>query len=309
MNIKQTYITKNDCYRAGRTITPKGIMVHSTATPGIMAADWYSRWNRSGLEVAVHAFVDNKEVCQHLPWNHRAWHCGASGNNTHIAFEMCEPKSWKTDTAYFKACYKNAVELAAYLCKKYGLTEKQIVSHKEGYKKGIASNHGDPAHWWSCFGKTMDDFRSDVKTVLAGGNITVNVGRGTILAGSTGENVKTLQTRLNKVKKPLRLTYSTLQVDGIFGTKTTAAVKAFQKARKLTTDGICGQKTWDAVMIDYGDINGDGKVNAVDAQKVLKAAVGKEKLTAAQKSKADINADGKVDAKDAMEILKSAVGK
>jgi N-acetylmuramoyl-L-alanine amidase CwlA len=52
--------------------------------------------------VAVHAFVDDKYVCQHLPWNHRAWHCADSGNNTHISFEMCEPKHWTTDKEYFK---------------------------------------------------------------------------------------------------------------------------------------------------------------------------------------------------------------
>ena len=28
--IHQCFLTKNDCYRAGRTITPKGIVVHST---------------------------------------------------------------------------------------------------------------------------------------------------------------------------------------------------------------------------------------------------------------------------------------
>ena len=149
MQIQTSYITKNDCYKAGRTITPKGIMVHATATPGVMAADWYSRWNKPGIETAVHAFVDDSAVCQHLPWNYRAWHCAAAANNTHIAFELCEPTRWKTDAVYFSACCENAVALAAYLCQKYHLTEKDIISHKEGYLQGIASNHGDPDHWLS----------------------------------------------------------------------------------------------------------------------------------------------------------------
>lgn len=46
-NLKTKYMTRNDCYTDGRKITPKGIMVHSTATPGVMAADWFSRWNKS----------------------------------------------------------------------------------------------------------------------------------------------------------------------------------------------------------------------------------------------------------------------
>lgn len=309
MNLKQTFVKNNPCYKDGRTITPKGIMVHSTATPGVMAAGWFSRWNKSTINVAVHAFVDNQEVCQHLPWNHRAWHCGAHGNNTHISFEMCEPIDWKTNKEYFVACYKNAVELAAYLCKKYGLTEKNIISHKEGHAKGIASNHGDPDHWWKHFGYDMNDFRADVKKKLAGGKIAVTTARGTVKNGSTGDDVEYLQKRLNKMRTYLGLEYAKLTEDGVFGANTDKAVKAFQADRKLAVDGIVGKNTWAALEVNYGDVNGDGKVNAVDAQKVLKAAVGKEKLTDKQKKAADMNADGKTNAVDAQEILKHSVGK
>jgi N-acetylmuramoyl-L-alanine amidase len=47
MKLFTKYMTRNDCYTAGRKITPKGIMVHSTAVPGVMAAEWFSRWNKS----------------------------------------------------------------------------------------------------------------------------------------------------------------------------------------------------------------------------------------------------------------------
>ena len=97
MTITQNYITQNDSYKNGKTITPKGVMVHSTATPGVMAATWPARWNKPGVEVSVHAFVDDTGVVQTLPWNRKAWHCGTaysggpSANSTHISFEMCEP--------------------------------------------------------------------------------------------------------------------------------------------------------------------------------------------------------------------------
>jgi len=72
MKLFTKYMTRNDCYTAGRKITPKGIMVHSTAVPGVMAAEWFSRWNKSykageiNRQVCVHAFVDDKEVWQYL---------------------------------------------------------------------------------------------------------------------------------------------------------------------------------------------------------------------------------------------------
>ena len=48
----------------------------------------------------------------------------------------------------------------------------------------------------------------------------------TIKRGSRGPEVKTLQTKLG------------ITADGIFGLKTEAAVKAYQKAHGLTVDGI-----------------------------------------------------------------------
>jgi peptidoglycan hydrolase-like protein with peptidoglycan-binding domain len=40
-----------------------------------------------------------------------------------------------------------------------------------------------------------------------------------------------------------------LQEDGMFGTGTTAALKAFQKKNKLTADGIAGPQTFKALGI------------------------------------------------------------
>ena len=37
-------------------------------------------------------------------------------------------------------------------------------------------------------------------------------------------------------------------VDGSFGPQTEASLKAYQKAKGLTVDGICGQKTWTSLL-------------------------------------------------------------
>lgn len=55
--------------------------------------------------------------------------------------------------------------------------------------------------------------------------------------GSSGSQVRTLQTKLNNWG------YNCGTVDGIFGSKTLAAVKQFQKNNGLTVDGIVGAKT------------------------------------------------------------------
>ena len=57
------------------------------------------------------------------------------------------------------------------LCKEYDLdplADGVIISHAEGHKRGIASNHGDPEHLWRQLGMgyTMDGFRKDVKNSM-----------------------------------------------------------------------------------------------------------------------------------------------
>ena len=133
MEIKQCILTKNDCYERGATIVPKGVMVHSTGAnnpnlrryiapdDGLIGKNDYGNdWNRPGLDVCVHAFIGKDKngkvrIYQTLPWNRRGWHCARSGNNTHIAFEICE--DGLDNKAYMQATYQAAVELTAYLCK------------------------------------------------------------------------------------------------------------------------------------------------------------------------------------------------
>lgn len=55
--------------------------------------------------------------------------------------------------------------------------------------------------------------------------------------GSRGDEVRSIQKKLKS------LGYYTGSVDGIYGTGTQSAVKAFQKSCGLTADGIAGQKT------------------------------------------------------------------
>jgi len=164
-------------------------MLHSVGCPQQSAESFVRNWNNaSSSRACVHAFIDGStgKVYQTLPWDHRAWHCGGSGNDTHIGVEMCEPScihytggasfscsDKDAALAVVKRTYKAAVELFAKLCKEYNLNPMGagvIVSHKEGHDRGIASGHGDPDHLWNGLnaGYTMDGFRRDVKEAMGG---------------------------------------------------------------------------------------------------------------------------------------------
>lgn len=200
MNLLTCMLTQNRCYKTGQKIKPKGVMVHSTGANNpnlrryIQPADNdpnkeellkqlginknHNDWNRSNLDVCVHGFIgklaDNSiAAVQTLPFNYRGWHAGngtsgKSANSTHISFEICEDSL--NDSTYFNQVYKTAVEFTAMLCKEFNLdplADGVVICHSEGYRRGIASGHADVEHWFPKFGKSMNDFRNDVKRFMA----------------------------------------------------------------------------------------------------------------------------------------------
>jgi hypothetical protein len=222
MKLVESILTKNPCYTAGRKITVKGLMLHSVGCPQPSAQVFVRNWNKASYDRAcVHAFIDGNDgtVYQCLPWNHRGWHCGASGNNTHIGVEMCEPACIKytggatftcsdkaTAQAVAKRTYEAAVELFAMLCQKFSLDplgDGVIVSHKEGCKRGIASNHGDPEHLWTQLGLpyTMDTFRKAVKAAMDGGAAAPSDVSGTKIMGAAVATAEQMRTYI-KAKNP-----------------------------------------------------------------------------------------------------------
>lgn len=222
MKLIQSFMTKNPCYKTGTKITVKGLMLHSVGCPQPKASVFINSWNSENFQSAcVHAFIDAEDgtVHQTLPWNYRGWHCASgskgSGNNTHIGVEMCEPACIKytggssftcSDKATAKTMarrtYQSAVELFAMLCKKYNLNptaDGVILSHSEGYKRGIASNHGDPEHLWKGLGLsyTMDGFRKDVKAAMK--EIASDETGKTAIMGTAVATTKQMQEYIKKV--------------------------------------------------------------------------------------------------------------
>ncbi len=191
MKLHQLYLTKNLCYTTGETMTPRGVMVHSTGAnnprlgryvgpdDGFLGSG-INHWNTpcpGGQKVCVHAFIGKLKdgsiaTYQTLPWNYVGWHSGSGRKGCanrlgYIGFEICE--DGLNDGAYFAAVYREAVELTAHLCGAFGLdplADGVVICHAEGSRRGIASNHADVLHWFPKFGKSMDDFRREVRQTL-----------------------------------------------------------------------------------------------------------------------------------------------
>lgn len=257
MEIRTCLLTKNDCYKKNVLMKPIGIVVHSTGAnnpyisryvqpdDGILGKNKYNNdWNRSGVTKCVNAFIGydkdkNVRCYQTLPWTCRPWGCGSgskgSYNSNHIQFEICEDdlKSEK----YFNEAMAAAVNLCAYLAKKYKLNIDNIVSHKEAHDKGYASNHGDIDYWLKKYGKSMKWFKQRVDAKL---NVP-KVAEPSIKKGkkNDAEQVKLLQMDLNWLMD------ANLEIDGSCGSKTDAAIRKFQEKYNLEVDGSYGRASYE----------------------------------------------------------------
>lgn len=187
MQIIESYLTACPCYMEGAKLIVRGLMLHSVGTAQPSAEVFIKKWNKpTHTRSCVHGFIDANTgvIYNTLPWDMKAWHCGkgtnGSANNTHIGVEMCEPASIKyTGGSKFivenledaqaaaTRTYNAAVELFAGLARAFNIDPYEpgaIISHSEGHKLGVASNHADPEHLWRGLSLpyTMDTFRKDV---------------------------------------------------------------------------------------------------------------------------------------------------
>lgn len=247
---------------------------------GILGKNQYNNhWNSAKANKCVHAWIGKAadgsvKVYQTLPWDYRCWGVGSgkkgSYNASHIQFEICEDS--KKDKAYYQEAFQLAQQLCEYLAEMYGLKEENIVGHYEAWAAGYGSNHSDPKPWQKKHSGSMVQFRADVAALINGNtspsetiiskaeqtpveipkpvqtapettqNGSVVIPMITLRKGSRGTQVKVLQWLLSMNG------YNVGTVDGIFGANTQKAVKAYQTAKGLSSDGVVGKQTWSKLL-------------------------------------------------------------
>jgi len=202
-------------------------MLHSVGVPQPRAQVFIDRWNNPAASVSVHGFVEaGGRAIQILPWTNRAWHCGGAGNNTHIGIEMTEPASIRytgsganfvdndpaATRAFVHDTYQTAVLLFAQLCGEFRLNplgDGVIISHSEGHRRGIASNHADVEHLWNRHGLSMAQFRRDVAAAVGGGGQS---------GGEASEEITATLFRVTTQSSPLNVRVSPGSTAPVVGT-------------------------------------------------------------------------------------------
>lgn len=203
MNLIKRYITQNPYFSDGRYLTDSGFdgfFLHSVGCnqpdPLVFLRGWD---NAAHTNAGINGFIGAEAVYITAPCLEsvgtvkRMPHAGRPANDHYIGFEMTEPKQLRYNQnataftvpeaelesarSFAAATYCNAVELFAALCLFHGkdpLADGVILSHREGAKRGIATNHGDPETVWNGLNMpyTMDGFRADVKSKMEENEMT-----------------------------------------------------------------------------------------------------------------------------------------
>lgn len=220
MNLLECIMYNSTCYKQTTKGRPVGILWHDTGAGNpnlwryvqptdknpnkdeilrLLGKNVYGTdWNHTTRLAGVHFFIGklaNGEIgtVKVLPLDYRPWGCGigkyGSCNGSPsvknspfwIQFEICD--DGYGSRSYFEKCYREAVELTAWLCKTYGfdpmaktkyngVTLPVLTCHYEASQYGLAEAHSDVLVWTKKYGKNMDDIRRDVKDEMEGIDMT-----------------------------------------------------------------------------------------------------------------------------------------
>ena len=110
---------------------------------------------------------------------------------------------------------------------------------------------------------------------VSSGTLSDGTWGGTVLrTGSTGSAVEQLQFWLNTLAQ-YESSIPSLTVDGVYGTGTANAVRAFQRKYGLTVDGVVGRDTWTELYDQFRSIQSDnGTPNAYPGTALREGASG-----------------------------------
>lgn len=272
VNIRKVECPKDKLsIKCPNTMTPTRIVIHNTANDA-SAANEITYMHKNTNQTSFHFAVDDKEIVQGIELNRNAWHASdgnGKGNREGIAIEICYSKSG--GEKWLKAV-ENAAELTAKLLKDYGWGIDKVTKHADYTNKHCPHRILDEYGW--------DNFLNLVKSKMSVGitpaestpksgiNTAVLEWQKAAMAdgykfpkyGADGKWGAECESVAKAAICKQRLTYTNknltkiiqkkvgVTADGLFGLKTKAAVRDYQRANGLTADGVVGINTWKKIL-------------------------------------------------------------
>ena len=113
----------------------------------------------------------------------------------------------------------------------------------------------------------------DIVTDVPVAGLTAAVPQFPLRVGNVGDDVRTVQIRLNRIAQNYPAIPKIVRTDGIFVEDTEAAVRAFQEIFNLTPDGVVGRATWYEIQAIYAGVK---RLNELDSEGIRLEEVTKQ---------------------------------
>lgn len=135
-----------------------GIVIHYTANPGSTAQDnrdYFNGLQYSHETEASSNFIVglNGEIIQCVP----TWEVAYASNNRNndtVSIEVCHPKE---DGKFTAKTYRSLVQLTAWLCVKFGLSEQDVIRHYDVTGKNCPKYFVENEQAWKEFKNNVAD--------------------------------------------------------------------------------------------------------------------------------------------------------
>ena len=276
MNLVKILANRINYGNKRNTNTIKWLVIHYTANDGDSAKGNGNYFKNNKPKASAHYFVDDDVIVNSVPDDYIAYavggkkynnnggkYYGVCTNTNSLSIELCDTKrNGKSDLS--SETRKNAIELARHLCKKYKIDKNHIIMHYQVNGKLCPKYFVEDTKAWKKF--KDDIFAETNKLVTIPTVIKANLVKEMqkalnsayklklVIDGKLGEKTKiAIKTYLIRngskgayakwVQKRLNAKGYNIKVDGVFGSKSVAALKKYQKSKGLTVDGVCGYAT------------------------------------------------------------------
>jgi hypothetical protein len=212
---------------------------HSATTSGDYSAFWNGRWEGLGWNTGGYHELILRDGSVQLCYDADVITNGIKGHNTGT-YHICVVGNGSFTDAQ-EATFEERCKLAM---SRFGLSVNDVQGHNEfsGTSTACPGIDMDNVRGRLKESKTVEAPKIEVKSEVIHKSSDSKGGKTVVKKGDRGQIVSCIQKLLGAAS------------DGIFGSITESKVKAFQKSKGLSQDGIVGKNTWKALTGDYGGL-------------------------------------------------------
>ncbi len=218
----------------------------------VASSEIYPTWPKSSLEANIYAIITFALNRVFTEWYR------SRGYN----FDITNSTAYDQYFVYGRTIYESISKIVDNIFNQYVIREGHIAPYFTSFCNGTTVSCSGMSQWGTVtlaeqgltsiqilrnyYPSDIEIAETDVIT-----DVIVSYPGTALRFGSTGLDVQTIQTYLNRIRRNYPAIPPITDQPGVFGSSTQAAVKKFQSIFNLTSDGIVGKATWNKISNIY----------------------------------------------------------